>query len=151
MTNQQVVSRDEWLAGPGDAVVSCAPLAKIEPFKARMGWTVPWLSSYESDFNYDFHVTNDETVAPVEYNYKDAATLEREGLTHNLTDESHGVSVFLRDGEQVFHTYSTYGRGADSLLGTYHYLDLTPLRRQRYVNEFPHHDKYDDATAHSCH
>jgi predicted dithiol-disulfide oxidoreductase (DUF899 family) len=132
-------------------LVSRAPLAKIEPFRARMGWTVPWFSSHDSDFNYDFHVSNDESVAPVEYNYKDAATLVREGLGYVIGGEGQGVSVFLRDGDSVFHTYSAYGRGADSLLGTYHYLDLTPLGRQKYVNEFRHHDRYDDGAAHADH
>ncbi|MDJ0347632.1 DUF899 domain-containing protein [Streptomyces sp. H10-C2] len=133
------------------SLVSRAPLAKIEPFKARMGWTVPWFSSYESDFNYDFHVSNDASVAPVEYNYKDEATLQHEGLAHFVSNEGHGASVFLRDGDSVFHTYSAYGRGVDLLLGTYHYLDLTPLGRQRYVTEFLHHDRYDGAAGHSCH
>lgn len=133
------------------ALVSRAPLAKIEPFKARMGWTVPWFSAHDSDFNYDFHVSNDESVAPVEYNYKDAETLRAEGLTHFLTNEGHGASVFLREGDDVFHTYSAYGRGVDTLLGTYHYLDLTPLGRQRYVTEFRHHDRYEDVTGQSCH
>jgi predicted dithiol-disulfide oxidoreductase (DUF899 family) len=108
-----------------------------------MEWTVPWYSSHGTDFNYDFHVTNDETVAPVEYNYKDQATLEQsEALQFYLKGDGQGVSVFLRDGDSVFHTYSAYGRGAEALLGTYHYLDLTPLGRQKYVNEFPHHDSY---------
>ncbi len=123
-------------------LVSRAPLAKIEPFKARMGWRLPWYSSYGSDFNYDFHVTNDEAVAPIEYNFKDKATLEKESLQFYLRGDGQGASVFIRDGDTVFHTYSTYGRGAEVLLGTYHYLDLTPLGRQKYVNEFPHHDKY---------
>lgn len=133
------------------ALVSRAPLAKIESFRARMGWSVPWFSSHDSDFNYDFHVSNDESVAPVEYNYKDAETLRAEGQTYLLTGEGPGASVFLRDGDDVFHTYSTYARGLDGLLGTYHYLDLTPLGRQRYVNEFRHHDRYEEATGHSCH
>ena len=60
-------------------VVSRAPLAKLEPFKARKGWTFPWYSSYGSDFNYDFHVTLDEAVAPVEYNYRDRAELAAGG------------------------------------------------------------------------
>ncbi|OLT19143.1 hypothetical protein BJF79_02760 [Actinomadura sp. CNU-125] len=123
-------------------LVSRAPLSKIEPFKARMGWTVPWLSSYKSDFNYDFHVSNDAAIAPVEYNYKDAETLERQGLAHFASGEAHGASVFLRDGDDVHHTYSAYGRGLEGLLGTYHYLDLAPLGRQKYVNEFLHHDRY---------
>ena len=133
------------------AFVSRAPLPAIEAFRARMGWVVPWYSSHGSDFNYDFHVSNDEAVAPVEYNYKDAATLERDGLAHFASNEGHGASVFLRDGDDVFHTYSTYGRGLEPLLGTYHYLDLTPLGRQRYINEFRHHDRYGDEAGTSCH
>ncbi len=111
------------------AVVSRAPYAKIEPFKARMGWTFPWYSSYGSDFNYDFHVTLDEAVAPVEYNYRDAAELAEAGFG-DLHGEYHGTSVFLRDGEAVFHTYSTYGRGTEQVGGTHYYLDMTPLGRQ---------------------
>ncbi|WDZ83588.1 DUF899 domain-containing protein [Micromonospora cathayae] len=135
------------------AVVSRAPLSSITPFRDRMGWTFPWYSSHGSDFNYDFHVTNDPDVAPVEYNYKDAATLEQEGLTPFLRGEAHGLSVFVRsDDGRVLHTYSTYGRGLDPLLNTYNYLDLTPLGRQRYVNEFPHHDTYDTpSTGGHCH
>jgi predicted dithiol-disulfide oxidoreductase (DUF899 family) len=93
-------------------LVSRAPLAKIEPYKARMNWTVPWLSSYGSDFNYDFGVTDEEGEKP-------------------------GLSVFLREGEQVLHSYSTSGRGVDILLGTYNYLDLTPLGRQEDWEERP--------------
>jgi predicted dithiol-disulfide oxidoreductase (DUF899 family) len=134
-------------------LVSRGQLASIERFRARMGWTLPWYSSYGSDFNYDFHVTNDAAVAPVEYNYKDQATLEREGLGfYNLPGkDGQGVSVFLRDGDQVFHTYSTYGRGADVMLSTYNLLDLTPLGRQRYITEFPHHDRYGEPVDHSHH
>ncbi|QGN48238.1 DUF899 domain-containing protein [Micromonospora sp. WMMC415] len=132
--------------------VSRAPLSSIAPFKARMGWTFPWYSSHGSDFNYDFHVTLDEAVAPVAYNYKDRATLEREGLAHHLHGEAHGLSVFVADADdRVLHTYSTYGRGLDAVLTTYHYLDLTPLGRQRYVNEFPHHDRYEGVTANAGH
>ncbi len=136
-------------------VISRAPLAKIEPFKNRMGWTFPWYSSYGSDFNYDFHIAQDELVAPVEYNYRDKATLEQAGETWSLEGEQPGVSVFLRDGERVFHTYSTYARGGDVLIGTYNYLDLTPLGRQEdweqpagrgdgpFMWWVRHHDKYD--------
>lgn len=111
-------------------LVSRAPLAKIEPYRKRMGWTVPWYSSFRSDFNYDFHVTLDETVAPVEYNYTDKAVLLQKGESYFTQGESHGLSVFLRDGDGIFHTYSTYARGTDLLVGTYNYLDLTPLGRQ---------------------
>ena len=137
------------------ALVSRAPLARIEPFKARMGWTFPWFSSFGSDFNYDFHVTLDEAVMPVEYNYRDKADLVQKGETYFTQGESHGLSVFLRDGDSIFHTYSTYARGVDLLLNTYNYLDLTPLGRQEDWEEPPgrsnspflawvrHHDKYD--------
>ncbi|MFF0311128.1 DUF899 domain-containing protein [Streptosporangium sp. NPDC004379] len=144
-------------AGTTLALVSRAPYEKIEPFRERMGWDVPWYSSHGGDFNYDFHVTNDEAVAPVEYNYYDREALERRGLTPFLKGEAHGVSVFVRaDGGEggdgaVLHTYSSYGRGLDLLLGTYNYLDLTPLGRQRYVNEFSHHDRYGAAEAAGCH
>jgi predicted dithiol-disulfide oxidoreductase (DUF899 family) len=112
------------------AVVSRAPLAKIEPFKARQGWTFPWYSSYGSDFNYDFHVTLDEAVTPVEYNYRDRAELVESGAPPDLKGELHGTSVFLRDGDRVFHTYSTYGRGTEQVGGTHYYLDMTALGRQ---------------------
>jgi predicted dithiol-disulfide oxidoreductase (DUF899 family) len=132
-------------------LISRAPLARIEKWKARMGWTIPWYSSTGTAFNYDFHVTNDESVAPVEYNYKDKATLEREGLAYAVNGDAQAMSVFVRDEESVFHTYSTYGRGAEVMLSTYHYLDLTPLGRQRYVNEFPFHDTYAGAADHTQH
>jgi predicted dithiol-disulfide oxidoreductase (DUF899 family) len=111
------------------AVVSRAPLSKIEPFKQRMGWTFPWYSSFGTDFNYDFHVTLDESVAPIEYNYRDNAELEQAGFS-DVTGELHGTSVFLRDGDRAFHTYSTYGRGTEQVGGTHYYLDMTALGRQ---------------------
>jgi predicted dithiol-disulfide oxidoreductase (DUF899 family) len=126
-------------------LVSRAPLVKITPFKQRMGWTFPWYSSFGSDFNYDFHVTLDEAVAPVEYNYRDNAELEQAGMTSLPSGEQPGLSVFLRDGNSIFHTYSTYARGVDLLDGTYNYLDLTPLGRQEDgpgSHEFRHHDRY---------
>ena len=86
-------------------LVSRAPLAKLEDYKARRNWTIPWFSSFGSEFNYDFNVSHDEGETP-------------------------GLSVFLREGDDVLHSYSTTGRGVDILLGTYNYLDLTPLGRQ---------------------
>jgi predicted dithiol-disulfide oxidoreductase (DUF899 family) len=113
------------------ALVSRAPLSRIEPFKARMGWTVPWYSSFGGDFNYDFHVTQDEAVAPVEYNFRSKAELTEAGVSYVLlSGEQWGISVFLREGDRMFHTYSTYGRGVEVVIGTYTYLDLTPLGRQ---------------------
>jgi predicted dithiol-disulfide oxidoreductase (DUF899 family) len=103
--------------------ISRAPLAKIEAYKARRGWTFPWYSSYDSDFNYDFHVTLDDSVLPAEYNY-------RAGIEGEQPMELPGLSFFLRDGDTVFHTYSTFARGAEMLGGSYYYLDLTALGRQ---------------------
>jgi predicted dithiol-disulfide oxidoreductase (DUF899 family) len=108
-------SRDTTLA-----YVSRAPLERIERYKARKGWTFPWYSSHGSDFNYDFHVTLDPSVAPAEYNYR---RVEIEG-------EMPGTSSFLRDGDRVFHTYSNYARGAEMTGGSYYWLDLTALGRQ---------------------
>ena len=113
--------------------VSRAPLPKIEAYKARKGWTFPWYSSYGSDFNYDFHVTLDESVMPVEYNYRTRGELERAGEAPPEGDppfEAPGQSCFLRVGDEVFHTYSSYARGAEMTGGSYYYLDLTALGRQ---------------------
>jgi predicted dithiol-disulfide oxidoreductase (DUF899 family) len=114
--------------------VSRAPLAKLEAYKAKKGWTFPWYSSYGSDFNYDFHVTLDQSVAPVEYNYRNEAEHERAGTSYYLEGEQPieepGLSCFLRDGDSVFHTYSMYARGAEMIGGSYYLLDLTALGRQ---------------------
>ena len=144
-------------------LVSRAPLAQIEAFKQRMGWTLPWYSSFGSRFNYDYHVTLDAAEAPIEYNYRDLAELQRLGLNYNLEGEQPGVSVFLRDAEQLFHCYSSYGRGLDLLMGTYNYLDLTPFGRLEGWDGMPdlhgeglfwtkHHDRYSAAPAdpHGC-
>jgi predicted dithiol-disulfide oxidoreductase (DUF899 family) len=116
------------------AYVSRAPLAKIERYKARKGWTFPWYSSYGSDFNYDFHVTLDEAVAPLEYNYRTKADHDRAGTAYYFEGEqpieAPGSSYFLRVDDRVFHTYSTYGRGGEMTGGSYYFLDLTALGRQ---------------------
>jgi predicted dithiol-disulfide oxidoreductase (DUF899 family) len=91
-------------------LVSRAPLSKLEAYKTRMSWTAPWFSSFDSDFNYDFGVTDEDGEKP-------------------------GLSVFLHEGEDILHSYSTSGRGVDILLGTYNYLDLTPLGRQEEWEE----------------
>jgi predicted dithiol-disulfide oxidoreductase (DUF899 family) len=120
--------------GTSLALVSRAPMAKIAPFKARMRWKVPWHSSFGGDFNYDFHVTLDESVAPSEYNYRTKAEHDQAGTSYYFDDEQPfdrpGLSCFLRDGDKVFHTYSTYGRGGETVGGAYYFLDLTALGRQ---------------------
>jgi len=121
------------------AVASRAPLAKIDAYKKSRGWTFPWYSSFESDFNYDFHVTLDETVAPLEYAYRTKEEHENAGTAYWFSGERPielpGLSCFLRDGETVFHTYSTYARGAETTIATYHLLDLTALGRQEVWEE----------------
>jgi predicted dithiol-disulfide oxidoreductase (DUF899 family) len=112
------------------AIVSRAPLAKIETYRQRMGWTAPWYSSFGSDFNYDFHVTMDATITPIMCNYRDADENEQAGISGYDSGELPGVSVFLRNGDSIFHTYSTFARGVELLVPTTNYLDLTPLGRQ---------------------
>ncbi len=114
--------------------VSRAPLAKLEDYRRRKGWTFPWYSSHGSDFNYDFGVTLDETVAPLEYNYRGKAEHEQAGTGYYFEGEQPlelpGLSVFLRVGDDVFHTYSQHARGGEAVGGSYYYLDLTALGRQ---------------------
>jgi predicted dithiol-disulfide oxidoreductase (DUF899 family) len=98
--------------GVSRALVSRAPLAKIERYKKRMGWTEPWYSSFGSDFNYDFGVTTDE-------------------------GETFGLSVFLRDGSNIYQTYFNAGRGAEHLGSNWTYLDLTPYGRQESWEDSP--------------
>jgi len=118
-------------------VVSRAPLEKIERYKAKRGWTFPWYSSYGSDFNYDFNVTIDASVAPVMFNFLTLDELEDRGLgwMGEGSSEQPGYSMFLRDGDDIFHTYSMYARGAEQLGGSYYFLDLTALGRQENWEE----------------
>lgn len=135
-------------------MVSRADVSALARFQARMGWSVPWYSSLGCDFNYDFHATTDEAGAPVEYNYRDKQTLERRGQSYHTSGEQPGVSVFAREDDAIFHTYSTYARGLDTLVGTYQYLDLTPMGRGEGWGGMPdlhglgrgwlrHHDRYE--------
>jgi predicted dithiol-disulfide oxidoreductase (DUF899 family) len=124
------------------AAVSRAPIGKIEPFRQRMGWAFPWYSSLSSDFNYDFHVTHDESVAPIEWNFRTKQELIDSGNEWAARPgEQGGVSVFYRDGDTVLHTYSGF-MVADLLCATDQYLDLTPLGRQDADVELRHHDRY---------
>jgi predicted dithiol-disulfide oxidoreductase (DUF899 family) len=122
--------------------VSRAPLPTLEAFKARMGWTFPWVSSHGSDFNHDFHVTftDDERRGDVDYNY------QRQSFG---SPEAPGASVFARDADgAVYHTYSCYSRGLDAMNGAYQWLDLTPKGRDEEglrstMAWLRHHDRYD--------
>lgn len=124
--------------------VSRAPFAEIEAFKRRMGWQFKWVSSYESDFNFDFSVSfskDDLAKGSVYYNY---------GLTQFGTEEAPGVSAFYKDGGEIFHTYSAYARGLDILVGAYNFLDHAPKGRDEDDLAFTmswvrHHDRYDDS------
>jgi predicted dithiol-disulfide oxidoreductase (DUF899 family) len=125
------------------AVVSRAPVDKIEAYRKRMGWTVPWYSSFGTDFNVDFGVSPEQ---PLLNEYQDG--------------ESFGLSVFLRDGDTVYRTYFTSGRGVEGLGSNWSFLDLTPLGRQEDWEDSPEgypqgsryewwrrHDEYEDAAA----
>ncbi len=122
--------------------VSRAPRAVFEPFKLRMGWTFPWVSSFGSDFNYDFHVTftDEERQGLVDYNYQQ----RKFG-----SSEAPGASVFYRDTDgAVDHTYSCYARGLDAMNAAYQWLDLTPKGRDEATLAYPmawlrHRDRYD--------
>ena len=115
------------------AMVSRAPLAKLEAWKAERGWDVPWYSSYGTDFNYDFGVTLDESRSPAEYNYRSKAEYEAKGedfFGSAQPFEMPGRSCFLQADGRVFHTYSQYARGLECTGGSYYFLDLTALGRQ---------------------
>jgi predicted dithiol-disulfide oxidoreductase (DUF899 family) len=130
------------------AAVSRAPYPKIAAYRELKGWDIAWYSSHGSDFNYDFHVTLDESVAPVMYNYRDQDELRTAGLGWVLEEpgEQPGMSCFLRDGDELFHTYSTFGRGTEQMGGAYAVLDMTALGRQEEWEE----PKDRAATAHAA-
>jgi predicted dithiol-disulfide oxidoreductase (DUF899 family) len=112
-------------------LVSRAPLAKLESYQAARGWVVPWYSAEGSDFNYDFHVTLDKSKGSVEYNYEDlSAKLEDEEA-----EDVPGYSCFLRDGDEIYHTYSAYARGAESAIPAYAFLDMTAFGRSEEWEE----------------
>jgi predicted dithiol-disulfide oxidoreductase (DUF899 family) len=116
-----------WARDTTFVMVSRAPLADFTPFKERMGWKIPWYSSFGTDFNYDYEVTSEDGESP-------------------------GVSAFIRDGEDIYHTYSIYDRGGEIFKNFYNYLDITVLGRQEDQLEHPwdwwrFKDEYDDENA----
>ena len=147
--------------------VSRAPLAKLQAFKRRMGWTFPWASSLGGDFNYDFNVSLTEQQqrdGTVEYNYRrepawtlrgigDSLTKEGEGPVAQIaattgtdvatyTRERPGMSAFVREDSAIYHTYSTYSRGLDVLWGAYQWLDRAPRGRNETGIWWRRHDEY---------
>jgi predicted dithiol-disulfide oxidoreductase (DUF899 family) len=137
--------------------VSRAPLAKLDAFKQRMGWTFPWASSHGGDFNFDFNVSLTEQQqrnGGFEYNYRPgeplpsdagpvpvcAAMAGTDGPT--FMRDRPGMSAFVREGGEVFHTYSTYARGLDGLWGMYQWLDRAPRGRNETGIWWRHHDDY---------
>jgi len=106
-------------------------------YKAQKGWTIAWFSSFGSDFNYDFHVTLDPKVAPVEYNYRNKEMARAKDRPVIMEGEEHGLSVFFRIDDDVFHTYSAYARGTESLTDAYRLLDTTPYGRQQDFEDSP--------------
>jgi predicted dithiol-disulfide oxidoreductase (DUF899 family) len=123
--------------------ISRAPLAEIEAFKKRMGWSFRWVSSHNSDFNYDYHVSftkGEAATGKVYYNYENRDF---------VSEEASGISVFYKDDNgEIFHTYSTHGRGDEMVDTTYMYLDLTPKGRNETGPRYNlgdwvrHHDRY---------
>jgi predicted dithiol-disulfide oxidoreductase (DUF899 family) len=141
--------------------VSRAPLAKLQAYKQRMGWSFPWASSTESDFNYDFHVTHTNAEwqsGAVEYNFRTVDLRLQEtdenpfvaAITASVgTDwptyrkEGPGLSAFALDDGVVYHTYSAYERGVDAIWGMYPWLDRAPLGRNEAGMWWRRHDEYD--------
>ena len=124
-------------------VVSRAPLAEIEAYQKRMGWKFKWVSSHGSDFNRDFRVSftsEDKASGKVEYNYE---------MTEFPSEEAPGLSAFIKQNGDIFHTYSAYARGLDILLGAYNFLDMAPKGRDEAALPWSmawvrRHDEYED-------
>lgn len=148
--------------------VSRAPLAKLQAYKRRMGWTFPWASSEGGDFNFDFNVSltaEQQRQGSVEYNYRREPALTESGIGDSLTKlgegpvaqmaattgtdvatytrERPGMSAFVLEDGVLYHAYSTYARGLDSLWGMYQWLDRAPMGRNETGSWWFRHDEYD--------
>jgi predicted dithiol-disulfide oxidoreductase (DUF899 family) len=119
------------------ALISRAPFAKLEAYRKQRRWERPWFSSFGSDFNYDFHVTFDEKIRPVEYNYRSKTEMIAHGSPDHFEGEVHGLSVFFRLDNEIYHTYSAYARGVEGLTDAYSLLDVTPYGRQEDWEDSP--------------
>lgn len=122
-------------------LVSRAPIEKIVKYKRERGWSIPWYSSYGTDFNFDFHVSFDESIAPIVYNYRTKEEHVKAGTAFYLESpqpfDLHGMSTFIRDGKQVFHASSFYARGPETVGGAHYFLDLTVYGRQQEWEDSP--------------
>ena len=140
--------------------VSRAPLAKLQTYRRRMGWTFPWASSFGSDFNPDFGVAftaEQQRAGDVDYNYRREKAMDWRGDTGPVAEiaagvgtdaatyirERPGMSAFALEDGVVYHTYSTYSRGVDALWGMYQWLDRAPLGRNETGVWWRRHDEYD--------
>ena len=129
--------------------VSRAPLAKIEAYRTRMGWRFPWASSHGSDFNFDYHVSFEPEAlktGPVFYNFREIPGADAH-------DELPGLSAFYKDADgTIYHTYSSYARGGEELIGTLMILDRAPKgRNEKSTMDFMRrHDEYESKPAHAC-
>ncbi len=129
-------------------LVSRAPLEKLQAYRERMGWETEWVSSLNSDFNFDYHVsfTKEQLKGDVYYNYEEIPG-------ENAMDELPGLSVFIKDDAgQIYHTYSSYARGNEEAISAFYYLDLTPKGRNESatMDWVKRHDEYDAADDASC-
>jgi predicted dithiol-disulfide oxidoreductase (DUF899 family) len=115
-----------------------APAEKVLAYKEEHGWTFPFYSTNDSDFTYDMHATLDESRRPVEYNYLTKDELRQRGLTDEMmAGDWPANSIFLRDGDTVYHTYTSFARGLDHLFTPYNFNDLTPYGRQEPWEDSP--------------
>jgi predicted dithiol-disulfide oxidoreductase (DUF899 family) len=118
-------------------LVSRAPLDKLLKYKAERGWDEKWVSSFGSDFNYDYNATADAKVKPIEYNYRTEKELEDLGMTYHIKGENPGLSTFFRIEDDVYYANSTYARGLESVTDSYALLDMTPYGRQEEFEDSP--------------
>jgi predicted dithiol-disulfide oxidoreductase (DUF899 family) len=157
------------------SAVSCAPLAKLQGYRQRMGWSFPWASSFEKDFNFDFNVSltaDQQREGRVDYNYRREAAWTLRGIGEAMTKlgegpvgelaattgtdvatytrERPGMSAFVLEDGMVYHTYSTYARGVDALWGMYQWLDRAPKGRNEEGIWWRRHDEYQNAEANCC-
>lgn len=124
--------------------VSRAPLAKLLAYRARMGWSFPWVSSFASDFNFDFKVSSSEERPLLEYNFRETTDEMRQAGPTELP----GMSAFVLQDGVVYHTYSAYARGLDVVWGMYQWLDRAPLGRNEEGGSWlRRHDSYTNETA----